>query len=135
MVEISSPCNKSFSKMPKSGNGRYCFACEKIVVDFTSMTNTELLNYFKNYTNEEICGRVKSSHVGKQNRFENFLFKGKQFVINKINIKPLRIALLGLFSGLLTFTTSCMGKVMPVEKVTKSNSDTSTVKNSNTKKN
>lgn len=135
MVEISSPCNRRFSKMPKTGNGRYCDACEKIVVDFTSMTNTELQNYLKNYTNEEICGRVKSTHLGTQNRFENFLFKSNQFVTNKINIKPLRIALLGLLSGLLTFTTSCMGKVMPVEKVTKSNNDTTSVTNQNTKKN
>jgi len=121
--------------MPKSGNGRYCYACEKIVVDFTNMTNTELQDYFKNYTNEEICGRVKSTHLGKKNGFENFLFKGKQFVANQINIKPLRITLLGLLSGLLTFTTSCMGAVRPIEKDTKSNIDTSKVKNPNIKKN
>jgi hypothetical protein len=134
MLEISSPCNKKFNKMPKRGDGRYCSACEKIVVDFTEMTNTELQNYFKSYTNEEICGRVKSKHLGKQNMFEDILFNGKQFVANKISIKPLRIVLLSLISGLLTFTTSCMGKVMPVEKVTKSNSDTAKVKNPSTKK-
>ncbi|MDX2174802.1 MAG: hypothetical protein SFY56_16990 [Bacteroidota bacterium] len=135
MVEISSPCNKNFAKMPKEGNGRFCSACEKVVLDFTNMTNTELQNYFKNYPNEEICGRVKSIHLGKQNRLEFFLFSSKQFVTNKISSKPLRLALLGLLSGLITFTSSCMGKVMPVEKVEKSNNDSSTVKNPATKKN
>ncbi len=137
MVEISSPCDKNFNKMPKSGNGRYCYSCEKVVVDFTNMTNTELQNYFKNYTGDEICGRVKSTHLDQQNRFEKFLYNGKQFAANKISIKPLRIAILGLVSGLLTFTTSCiMGKMrMPSEKTTTSNADTNTVRNPNTKKN
>ena len=135
MVEISAPCDKNFSKMPKSGIGRYCYSCEKVVVDFTNMTNAELQDYFENYTGDEICGRVKSTHLNKQNRFEKFLFNSKQFVANKISIKPLRIALLGLISGLLTFTTNCMGAVRPVEKTTKSNADTTAVKKPNTKKN
>ena len=111
-MKIISPCDQNFGKMKKEGNGRYCGSCQKVVVDFTRMSNAELIGYFKEHKNENICGRVKSFQMGKQNAFESFLFTSKQFIADKINITPLRVGLLAILSGLMAFTTSCMGKVM-----------------------
>ena len=135
MLEINAPCAQNFAKMPINGNGRYCNSCEKTVVDFTNFSEVELLNYFRIHKNVDVCGRVKASQLGKQNLFESFLFKNKQFILSKVNIKPLRIVLLGLISGLLTFTTSCMGKVMPAQKSTALTKDSLQTKNQNPKKN
>jgi hypothetical protein len=70
-----------------------------------------LLAYFEKHKGENICGRIKGFQLGKQNRFEILLNRSRQFIINKINIAPIRIALLAMLSGLLAFTTSCMGKM------------------------
>jgi len=99
--------------MPKHNDGRYCRSCEKVVVDFTQMSHAELIEYFEKHKGEDVCGKAKNSQLGKQNRYEEFLLEAGQRVKKKVNIKPLRVALLGAISGLLTFTTSCMGKMMP----------------------
>ncbi len=126
-MQITSPCHQNFSKMHKHGNGRYCGSCQKVVVDFTQMDQKQLINYFKEHKSENVCGRVKNFQIRKQNVFESFLFKFREFVSGKINITPLRIALLAMVSGLMTFTTSCMGKVMydaPTYGGSKTNKDT-----------
>lgn len=38
--------------------GRYCNACAKTVVDFSTMNDTELLNYFNQSKSQNVCGRV-----------------------------------------------------------------------------
>lgn len=110
-MRIISPCNENFNKMLKHGDGRYCQSCSKVVVDFTQMSNAQMLDYFEKHKGESICGRARNIQLGKQNAFESFLFKCRQIISDKINITPLRLALLAGISGLLTFTTSCMGKM------------------------
>ena len=128
-MRIASPCHENYSNMSEQGNGRYCGSCEKVVVDFTKMSNTEMLNFFEHHKGENICGRVKSIQLGKQNAYASFIYKSRQFVADKINITPLRIALLAMISGLLAFTTSCMGEVIPYEKTAQPTKDTVKTKN------
>jgi len=42
--------------------GRHCLNCQKTVVDFTSMTDTELVNYFKKNTGNT-CGRFTNDQL------------------------------------------------------------------------
>jgi len=128
-MQIISPCHENFTKMSKRGSGRYCGSCEKIVVDFTRMSDTEMFDYFEKHNGENICGRAKNTQLGKQNAFESFLFRARQFVADKLKITPLRMAILAILSGLMAFTTSCMGKMAepiprknnyPVKDTTKS---------------
>lgn len=131
-MQIISPCNQNFNKMKKQGDGRYCASCEKVVVDFTKMSNKQLTDYLESRKSENICGRLKNVQLGKANVFENILFYGREFITKRINITPLRIGLLTIISGLMTFTTSCMGKVMidaPVYRKDKAIKDTIKTKN------
>ena len=41
--------------MEQKEQGRYCTSCTKIVIDFTKMTNTEILDYLASEKN--VCGR------------------------------------------------------------------------------
>jgi len=112
-MQIISHCYENFRQMSKHKDGRYCRSCEKVVVDFTQMSRAELNEYFEKHKGNDICGRAKNSQLEKQNRYEVFLLEAGQRIKKKVNIKPLRGALLAAISGLLTFTTSCMGKMMP----------------------
>ncbi len=86
---------------------------KKWVADLTRMSNTEMMTYFEMHKGENICGRAKGTQLGKQNGFESFLFSLRKYITEKVNVTPIRMALLAMLSGLLAFTTSCMGKMAP----------------------
>jgi TonB-dependent SusC/RagA subfamily outer membrane receptor len=44
--------------MTPTQQGRFCNACAKEVVDFSTMTDIQVLNYFTNMTSEKVCGRA-----------------------------------------------------------------------------
>lgn len=56
---IPTPCNENWDKMTPTEQGRFCSLCSKTVVDFTRMSDDEVLNYFANNKNENVCGRIK----------------------------------------------------------------------------
>ena len=57
-LSIPEPCHASWQNMTPKDQGRFCDSCAKIVIDFSKMTDVEVLNYFSNLKNEKVCGRV-----------------------------------------------------------------------------
>jgi hypothetical protein len=45
-IQIPTPCGEDWEQMTKRGRGRHCNLCQKTVVDFTGMTDAEVLGYF-----------------------------------------------------------------------------------------
>ncbi|MGZ3900022.1 MAG: hypothetical protein ACXVNQ_06640 [Bacteroidia bacterium] len=109
-MKIESPCRENFGKMSLRSEGRYCSACEKIVIDFTRMGSPEIIDYLQKTKN--VCGRVKNYQVNKPGKTISLLLKIKSQTPTRVSFTPLRAAILALLSGLLTFTTSCMGKMV-----------------------
>lgn len=68
-INIDTPCNEKWEEMTLQKenkiSGRFCASCEKVVVDFTTMTNDEIIDFFK-HKPENNCG-----HFGKK-QLENF---------------------------------------------------------------
>ena len=63
-IKIPLPCPKKWSKMIPVDQGAFCKSCERIVVDFTAMSDQELINYFQKY-NDNLCGRFKKDQVNR----------------------------------------------------------------------
>ncbi|PQJ11710.1 hypothetical protein CJD36_007910 [Flavipsychrobacter stenotrophus] len=42
ILTLHNPCNEDWERMPVADRGRYCAACQKIVMDFTLITSTRL---------------------------------------------------------------------------------------------
>jgi hypothetical protein len=61
-ISIPTPCFEDWDNMTPQEKGRHCMKCNKVVVDFTSMSDDELLNYIKN-SKEGVCGRVKDTQI------------------------------------------------------------------------
>ncbi len=57
-LSIPQPCHEDWHHMTPSEKGRFCSVCTKEVVDFTSMSDTEVLHFFLDNKNEKVCGRV-----------------------------------------------------------------------------
>ena len=62
---IDSPCTQNWDTMLPQTNGKHCNQCNKTVVDFTYMTDNEVLHYFTNNTNQNICGRLAESQLNR----------------------------------------------------------------------
>ncbi len=57
-LSIPEPCHESWQLMSPTEQGRFCNSCAKEVIDFSTMTDVEVLNYFSSLKSEKICGRV-----------------------------------------------------------------------------
>jgi hypothetical protein len=62
--DIPEPCHEGWENMQPAEKGRYCSSCEKVVVDFTRMTDGELLRYMQSAT-ASVCGRMTESQLSR----------------------------------------------------------------------
>lgn len=60
-VSLSFTCHEDWDQMVPSGHGRHCLACNKVVVDFTRMTDAEIMHHLMNQKNT--CGRFYKSQL------------------------------------------------------------------------
>lgn len=65
VVTIPQPCHEKWDEMLPEAKGRFCSSCEKIVVDFSSMSDDEVKNYLLLNTHQKTCGRFLSSQVNR----------------------------------------------------------------------
>lgn len=92
-IQIKSPCSENWGEMTLKEQGRYCSQCEKTVIDFSKMNDTDLFNYFN--TNSNFCGRFKHSQVERiitkpvsvHKRIFNFYSKTVAMVLTFISFK------------------------------------------------
>jgi hypothetical protein len=49
--------------MTPATHGRYCGACEKVVVDFSRMSDAEVIGYFAARPSERVCGRFRPDQL------------------------------------------------------------------------
>lgn len=62
-LTIPEPCHEKWQDMSPTDQGRFCTACAKEVIDFSMMTDAEVLGYFSQVKNENVCGRTISSQL------------------------------------------------------------------------
>jgi CarboxypepD_reg-like domain/Carboxypeptidase regulatory-like domain/Secretion system C-terminal sorting domain len=57
-LSIPEPCHPNWHEMNPTQQGRFCNACAKEVIDFSTMSDSEVLGYFSSIKNEKVCGRA-----------------------------------------------------------------------------
>lgn len=63
-IHVNNPCTEDWDNMNEQDYGRFCSTCSKTVIDFTSWSDEQLLNFFKDNTNH-ICGRFHTDQVDR----------------------------------------------------------------------
>lgn len=63
-IHVYNPCSENWESMNEQGNGRFCNTCSKTVVDFSGMSDEQLLNFFKN-NSKPVCGLFHTEQVEK----------------------------------------------------------------------
>lgn len=62
LLHIPEPCHENWDAMTPQDKGRHCQSCNKIVVDFSVMTDRQVLDYFKN-AQGNTCGRFHNDQL------------------------------------------------------------------------
>jgi len=63
-ISILKPCSEDWDKMTPEGNGRFCNQCNKTIIDFSTFTDKELLDYFTT-AKQKICGVYNPTQLNR----------------------------------------------------------------------
>lgn len=66
-IQIPTPCSEDFSKMTPVEKGHFCNNCEKTVIDFSKMSDQEIVNFYKK-NGGKLCGRFHHSQLNRDIR-------------------------------------------------------------------
>ena len=62
-LRVPEPCHENWNKMTPVDKGRFCDSCQKAVVDFTGMSDAQLIAYFKKPSAGSVCGRFYNDQL------------------------------------------------------------------------
>src|SRR4026208_353323 len=62
-IQLPKPCHENWDNMSPVEQGRFCNSCQKAVVDFTGMSDTQLVAFFKKSSTGSLCGRFDSDQI------------------------------------------------------------------------
>ncbi len=60
---IEEPCHEDWNQMKPEAKGRFCEACSKTVVDFSSMSDFSIVTYLEEKKHESVCGRFRPDQM------------------------------------------------------------------------
>lgn len=63
-LTVPEPCHENWQNMSPNEQGRHCMSCQKTVVDFSLMSDQEILHYISN-AGSPICGRFDNHQLNK----------------------------------------------------------------------
>ncbi len=63
-IQILNPCHEDWEKMIPEVQGRFCASCAAVVSDFSQMTDTQIVAYFKNHKDQS-CGRFTQDQLNR----------------------------------------------------------------------
>ena len=89
-LSIQQPCAENWNEMTPVDQGKFCQLCSKQVIDFTQLSDEQLLRVIEN-NGEKLCGRFKSNQLNRP--------------IVPINYKQNNYSFPKIFSSLLVLTT------------------------------
>ena len=63
-LHIATPCHEDWNQMTATDAGRFCASCSKQVVDFTAMSDTQILQFLAGHKGE-LCGRFDGDQLNR----------------------------------------------------------------------
>ena len=103
-VEVPHPCHKDWNTMFPVKGGRHCTSCNKEVVDFTVMTDQEIVDFFRERITPNTCGHFMSNQLTRQekNTFQKYFLSLYDKASSTIKHEIGRVVVLFFLGTLLT---------------------------------
>ena len=73
-ISIPKPCNEDWGKFTPTSTGGFCGSCQKNVIDFSGMSESQLVAYFRDLPadNQHVCGRFRNDQLQKNYDIESW---------------------------------------------------------------
>jgi CarboxypepD_reg-like domain len=73
-ISIPTPCHEDWGKFTPTSTGGFCGSCQKNVVDFSGMSESQLVAYFRDLPtdNQHLCGRFRDDQLQKNYDIESW---------------------------------------------------------------
>jgi hypothetical protein len=73
-ISIPTPCDEDWGKFTPTSTGGFCGSCQKNVVDFSGMSESQLVAYFRDLPtdNQHLCGRFRNDQLQKNYDIESW---------------------------------------------------------------
>jgi hypothetical protein len=62
-IKVPKPCHENWNNMTPKEQGHFCDACQKVVVDFTVMSDKEMLDHISKAAGQSVCGRFANDQL------------------------------------------------------------------------
>ncbi len=70
-LSIAKPCNEDWQQMTQLDQGKHCSSCQRVVIDFSKMSDSEIVQYLLKHKSEKICGNFYSTQINRPMGFVN----------------------------------------------------------------
>jgi hypothetical protein len=64
ILQIPEPCNQDWNRMSDTGTGKFCTHCSKSLIDFTSLTDAEIIQLLQK-NQGQLCGRLDATQLNR----------------------------------------------------------------------
>lgn len=106
-ISIPQPCHEDWNAMTPTEKGAFCAVCTKEVMDFSTMSDDEVKNYFLLNAGKKTCGRFRKSQLKGLN-----IVVDEQVIYTNIALWKKFLAVVVIcFGALLSSCTDVKGKV------------------------
>lgn len=62
-LSIPTPCHENWEAMTPVEKGKFCGSCQKQVIDFSNMSDRQVVEFFKKPSTGSVCGRFMSDQL------------------------------------------------------------------------
>lgn len=112
-ISIPQPCHEDWNAMTPTGKGVYCAVCTKEVMDFSQMSDDDVMNYFLLNAGKKTCGRFRNDQLRNLD-----IIVDEQLIYSRIPLWKKMLAILVICFGVLA--VSCTEHKAP-KPVTQTN--------------
>jgi len=63
-LSIPKPCHEDWNAMTPQDRGRFCASCQKTVIDFSQMSDSQIADFFKR-PKDSVCGHFSNSQLNR----------------------------------------------------------------------
>lgn len=98
-ISIPVPCHEDWNKMTPQEKGRFCDACQKVVIDFTGKDSFAINDLLAEAKGSKVCGHILPSQMEQFNKdFEQYSFHSTRSFQSAFAFSLIVVFGLGLFS-------------------------------------
>ena len=104
-IKITEPCHENWENMQAAEKGRFCDSCQKTVIDFTKMSDAELIGFFEQLSQKSEAEGAKPSICGRINQAQS----GRLFALPNVEISHYQPSQWRKWAAMIALSTSLLG--------------------------